>query len=195
MGALSRLSPDYTRAQAEAIFIHEGYVHDAGFDNDIALIKLRDRVGVSSTILPICLPGRGAGSYMRPSDLGTVSGWGLTQRGFLARNLMFVDIPVVDQQKCVAAYEGTPHPGGRVTDNMFCAGLESGGKDSCRGDSGGALVFLDNDTQRWFVGGIVSWGSTDCGEAAQYGVYTKVTNYIPWIENIISNSSVSDFHT
>ncbi|XP_051697909.2 mannan-binding lectin serine protease 2 isoform X3 [Oryctolagus cuniculus] len=194
MGALRRLSPDYTRARAEAIFIHEGYAHDAGFDNDIALIKLRDRVAVSSTVLPICLPERGAGSYLRPNDLGTVSGWGLTQRGFLARNLMFVDVPVVDQQKCAAAYEGTPHPGARVTDNMFCAGLEGGGKDSCRGDSGGALVFLDNDTQRWFVGGIVSWGSADCGEAAQYGVYTKVTNYIPWIEGIVSNSSASDVH-
>ena len=125
---------------------------------------------------------------MRTNDIGTASGWGLTQRGFLARNLKFVDIPVVDHQKCTAAYEKKSYPEGRVTDNMLCAGLQSGGKDSCRGDSGGALVFLDNETQKWFVGGIVSWGSINCGEADQYGVYTKVINYIPWIKSIINSN-------
>ncbi|XP_041621202.1 mannan-binding lectin serine protease 2 isoform X2 [Vulpes lagopus] len=187
MGTLKRLSAQYTQAQAEAIFIHEGYAPDAGFDNDIALIKLKNRVVINSNVLPICLPRKEAESLMRTNDIGTASGWGLTQRGSLARHLMFVDIPIVDHQKCTAAYEKLSYPAGRVTENMLCAGLEGGGKDSCRGDSGGALVFLDNETQRWFVGGIVSWGSTNCGEANQYGVYTKVINYIPWIENIINN--------
>nr|XP_025867649.1 mannan-binding lectin serine protease 2 [Vulpes vulpes] len=187
MGTLKRLSAQYTQAQAEAIFIHEGYAPDAGFDNDIALIKLKNRVVINSNVLPICLPRKEAESLMRTNDIGTASGWGLTQRGSLARHLMFVDIPIVDHQKCTAAYEKLSYPAGRVTENMLCAGLGGGGKDSCRGDSGGALVFLDNETQRWFVGGIVSWGSTNCGEANQYGVYTKVINYIPWIENIINN--------
>uniref|UniRef100_A0A8C0CTD0 Mannan-binding lectin serine protease 2 n=1 Tax=Balaenoptera musculus TaxID=9771 RepID=A0A8C0CTD0_BALMU len=187
MGALKRLSPHYTQAWAEAIFIHERYTHNAGYDNDIALIKLKNKVVLNSNIMPICLPRKEAESFMRTNDIGTASGWGLTQRGFLARNLMFVDIPVVDHQNCTAAYEKKSYPGGRVTDNMLCAGLESGGKDSCKGDSGGALVFLHNETQKWFVGGIVSWGSINCGEADQYGVYTKVINYIPWIKNIINN--------
>uniref|UniRef100_A0A8C5XBQ4 Mannan-binding lectin serine protease 2 n=1 Tax=Microcebus murinus TaxID=30608 RepID=A0A8C5XBQ4_MICMU len=187
MGALKRLSPHYTQAWAEAVFIHEGYTHDAGFDNDIALIKLKNKVVINSNITPICLPKKQAESFMGTNDIGTTSGWGLTQRGYLARSLMFVDIPIVDHQKCTAAYEKQPYAGARVTDNMLCAGLESGGKDSCRGDSGGALVFLDNETQRWFVGGIVSWGSMNCGAAGQYGVYTKVSNYIPWIQNIMNN--------
>nr|XP_045006821.1 mannan-binding lectin serine protease 2 [Jaculus jaculus] len=187
MGILKRLSPHYTQAWAEAVFIHEGYAHDVGFDNDIALIKLKNKVVINSNIMPICLPRKEAATLMRTHDTGTVSGWGLTQRGFLARSLMFVDIPIVDHQKCTTAYEKRLYPGGRVTSNMLCAGLEAGGKDSCRGDSGGPLVFLDNETQRWFVGGIVSWGSINCGEADQYGVYTKVINYIPWIENIINN--------
>ncbi|MEJ1272438.1 mannan-binding lectin serine peptidase 2 [Cricetulus griseus] len=187
LGILRRLSPDYTQAWAEAVFIHEGYNHGAGFDNDIALIKLKNKVTINRRVIPVCLPRKEAASLMRTNGLGTVAGWGLTQSGFLARNLAFVDIPIVDHQKCTSAYEKKLYPGGRVTANMLCAGLETGGKDSCRGDSGGALVFLDNETQRWFVGGIVSWGSINCGEADQYGVYTKVINYIPWIENIINN--------
>uniref|UniRef100_A0A8D1VFX1 Complement C1s subcomponent n=1 Tax=Sus scrofa TaxID=9823 RepID=A0A8D1VFX1_PIG len=187
LGVLKRLSPHYTQAWAEAIFIHEGYTHNAGYDNDIALIKLKDKVVINSNVMPICLPRKAAESFMRTNDIGTASGWGLTQRGFLARNLMSADLPIVDHQKCVAAFEKKSDPGVRVTDNMLCAGLESGGKDSCKGDSGGALVFLDDETQKWFVGGIVSWSSTNCGEAGQYGVYTKVINYIPWINNIINN--------
>lgn len=187
MGLLRRLSPDYTQAWAEAIFIHEGYRHGAGFNHDIALIKLKDRVPINSLVRPVCLPGPTAGSFMQTNDLGTASGWGLTQRGFLARTLMFVDVPVADHQACARAYERKAIPEARVTENMVCAGLEGGGKDSCKGDSGGALVFLDPETQRWFVGGIVSWGASNCGEAEQYGVYTKVLNYIPWIHNITSN--------
>uniref|UniRef100_G1P212 MBL associated serine protease 2 n=1 Tax=Myotis lucifugus TaxID=59463 RepID=G1P212_MYOLU len=187
MGALKRLSPQHTQAWAEAIFIHEGYRHAAGFDNDIALIKLQNKVAINSSIMPICLPGEAAESFMRTDDIGTVSGWGLTQRGFLAQSLKFVDIPIVDHQTCAAAYEKKLYLGAKVTDNMLCAGVESGGKDSCGGDSGGALVFLDNETHRWFVGGIVSWGSNNCGEAQVYGVYTKVINYIPWIKKIMSN--------
>lgn len=187
MGALRRLSPHHTQAWAEAIFIHEGYRHAAGFDNDIALIKLQHKVAINGNIMPVCLPGEEAESHMRTHDIGTVSGWGLTERGFPARNLKFVDVPIVDHQTCAAAYEKKLHPEAKVTDNMLCAGVESGGKDSCGGDSGGALVFLDNETQRWFVGGVVSWGSTNCGEAQVYGVYTKVINYIPWIKKIINN--------
>lgn len=186
MGILKRLSPHYTQAWPEEIFIHEGYTHGAGFDNDIALIKLKNKVTINGSIMPVCLPRKEAASLMRTDFTGTVAGWGLTQKGLLARNLMFVDIPIADHQKCTTVYEKL-YPGVRVSANMLCAGLETGGKDSCRGDSGGALVFLDNETQRWFVGGIVSWGSINCGAADQYGVYTKVINYIPWIENIISN--------
>lgn len=186
MGALKRLSPQHTQARAEAVFIHEGYRDGAGFDNDIALIKLQDRVAVNSNILPVCLPGADAGPLMGTDSIGAVSGWGLTQSGFLARNLQFVEVPVVDHRKCAAAYAQKPlHP--KVTANMLCAGLEGGGRDSCGGDSGGALVFLHNETHRWFVGGIVSWGSVHCGAAQVYGVYTKVINYIPWIKRIMSN--------
>ncbi|XP_043848879.1 mannan-binding lectin serine protease 2 isoform X1 [Dromiciops gliroides] len=191
MGVLKRLSTSYTKAWADAVFIHEGYTYDeANFDNDIALIKLKNHVEINSNITPICLP-RKNGTHVKANDLGVVSGWGRTEKAFRARSLMYVELPVVDQQTCMAALENKKSPGGKplvLTDNMICAGFQSGGKDSCSGDSGGPLVFLDHETQKWFVGGIVSWG-LGCGEANQYGVYTNVVNYISWIENIILNNS------
>ena len=54
--------------------------------------------------------------------------------------------------------------------------------DSCNGDSGGPLAYKrgDND-EPWYLIGIVSYGTKKCG-IGKPGVYTKVTNYLDWIE-------------
>lgn len=68
-----------------------------------------------------------------------------------------------------------------VTEGMICAGYKEGGKDACQGDSGGPLLCRDpTDRDRWFVGGIVSWGIM-CAHPKLPGVYANVPRYIPWI--------------
>ena len=52
--------------------------------------------------------------------------------------------------------------------------------DACGGDSGGPLLYL-NSYYNWMVAGIVSFGPSACGKAVP-GVYTKVANYLDWIE-------------
>lgn len=48
-----------------------------------------------------------------------------------------------------------------------------------QGDSGGPLMYqLENS--RWITIGVVSWG-IGCGNKNSPGIYTKVSNYIPWI--------------
>uniref|UniRef100_A0A8C5S134 Peptidase S1 domain-containing protein n=1 Tax=Laticauda laticaudata TaxID=8630 RepID=A0A8C5S134_LATLA len=70
--------------------------------------------------------------------------------------------------------------------NMFCAGYYEGGKDTCLGDSGGAFVIRDLDNRRWVAQGLVSWGGPEeCGSKQVYGVYTKVSNYVDWL-NILT---------
>lgn len=102
---------------------------------------------------------------------------------------------------------------GQITDNMICAGLTSGGKDSCqvtvldagrlsrilglsfdnyylllyslKGDSGGPLVAKQNN--RWIQAGVVSFGE-GCAQAGFPGVYARVSQYKSWIDsNVVSN--------
>uniref|UniRef100_A0A8C0L5B0 Coagulation factor X n=1 Tax=Canis lupus dingo TaxID=286419 RepID=A0A8C0L5B0_CANLU len=66
-----------------------------------------------------------------------------------------------------------------ITQNMFCAGYDSKPEDACQGDSGGPHVTRFKDT--YFVTGIVSWGE-GCARKGKYGIYTKVTNFLKWID-------------
>ncbi|KAM4012892.1 complement C1s subcomponent-like [Anomaloglossus baeobatrachus] len=71
-----------------------------------------------------------------------------------------------------------------VNSNMLCAG--EAGHDSCTHDSGGPLMFEDlkvrnEEYKTLYIAGIVSWG-VKCGE---FGMYTKVQNYLDWIETTI----------
>ena len=78
----------------------------------------------------------------------------------------------------------------------MCAGGNSG-EDSCSGDSGGGLFSnilegkagVENDgrvkNDRWEVVGIVSYGSSRCGDGNP-GIYTRVSQYIQWIKQTMS---------
>ena len=56
------------------------------------------------------------------------------------------------------------------------------GQDSCSGDSGGPLVVRQGGSEEpWFQIGVVSFGPKQCGSGLP-GVYTKITEYLSWIE-------------
>ena len=57
------------------------------------------------------------------------------------------------------------------------------GIDSCQGDSGGPLVLRNGNQEGepWYLIGIVRFGTSNCGVGFP-GIYTKVTNYLDWIE-------------
>lgn len=74
----------------------------------------------------------------------------------------------------------------RIKDFHICAGYWHGGSDACNGDSGGPLVCYSNDEP--ILIGIVSWG-VECARQGTYGVYTRVSRYIRWINRTIERNS------
>ena len=66
---------------------------------------------------------------------------------------------------------------------VICAG--NGGKDTCRGDSGGPLILSNNVETKWFLVGITSIGPNVCGQENTQGIYTNVAHYKEWILSIL----------
>jgi len=148
----------------------------ATITNDACLLKLKEPFEWTEFIQPIALPApmqdTAAGSMV------TVTGWGTTSEGALGlpNVLHKVDVPVVSDEECNAAYGAA---GYAVADSMICAGIPEGGKDSCQGDSGGPFFSNESPETRELLG-IVSWG-IGCGRAGYPGVYTEVSHFVEWI--------------
>ena len=133
-------------------------------DNDISLVHLERASGQAMIALGAEAP--------LPGEPVTVIGWGLTSEGGSASDVLRqVSVAVVSQNECSEAYA--------LTENMICAGLPEGGKDSCQGDSGGPLMALAGET--WAHVGIVSFGE-GCARPGKPGVYTRTSNYLGWVE-------------
>ncbi|XP_034367863.1 complement C1s subcomponent [Arvicanthis niloticus] len=182
------------RLVTERVIIHPGWKQGddlntrTNFDNDIALVQLKDPVKMGPTVSPICLPGTSSEFNPSEGDLGMISGWGRTEKRFNVIKLRGAKLPVTSLEKCKRVKEENPkaRPGDYVfTNNMICAGEK--GADSCEGDSGGAfaLPIPNVKNPKFYVAGLVSWGKK-CGT---YGIYTKVKNYVDWILKTMQENS------
>ena len=142
---------------------------------DLALVKLAQ----PSEQPPIILADR-FNLLEVPGNPSTVMGWGTisaSNRTF-PDQLQAVEVPLVDRAVCDApeSYDG------KIRETMLCAGYREGGRDACVGDSGGPLVKATE--QGWRQLGVVSFGE-GCAEPNFYGVYTRLSYFEGYINNII----------
>jgi transmembrane serine protease 3 len=166
------------------VISHSGYDAETTM-NDIAFIKLEKPIKFTSTIQPACLPS--ASENLSETTMGTVAGWGLTREGGYDTSsvLMQVGVPVISANNCDKQYRSQ---GIRIDSSaMLCAGYGQGGKDACQGDSGGPFVFK-NPSGGYTLQGVVSFG-VGCARPGLPGVYSKVSNYVSWINTNIKQYS------
>jgi len=166
-----------------ALTIHPQY-NDKTHDNDIAIIKFSSPLTFTDTLRPACMP---SATFDPTSKDVTTSGWGLTtEDGAGATKLREVQLKGISSTSCNTSY------GGAITKNMICAGWVGGGKDSCQGDSGGPLVYkytpAGTTTAKYACIGVVSFGY-GCARNGYPGIYTKVSNYLSYINSNIGTDT------
>ncbi|XP_031516408.1 chymotrypsin-like elastase family member 2A [Papio anubis] len=148
---------------------------------DIALVKLANPVSLTDKIRLACLPPPCA---TLPNSPCYVTGWGnLQSNGPASEVLQQGRLLVVDYATCSRFFWW----GSTVKTSMICAGGD-GKISSCYGDSGGPLNCQASDG-RWEVHGIVSFGFRfSCNFYHKPSVFTRVSNYIDWINSVIANN-------
>ena len=147
------------------------------YANDIALMK----------IAPDGTPQRRDPALIRPIPLNrtpltdgdpvSATGWGAVGQGNANINsavLLRVDLRLMGQRTC----ESRPdRGGGKVHPKVFCAANPK--QSTCGGDSGGPVVRTNGTA---VLAGLVSWGSSRCGGDGRPSVYTRIDQYIDWID-------------
>ncbi|NXU37655.1 CATG protein, partial [Drymodes brunneopygia] len=128
--------------------------------------QLTSKVTLNNYVKTIPLPKSG-------SDLPTgtrcmIAGWGRIDQNRATNKLFETKVSIYSRRKCTLFY---PH----LDSGMVCAGSFHQLKDSSQGDSGGPLVC--NKVAQ----GIVSFGYD-----SPPGVYTRISNYLPWIKKIMN---------
>ncbi|MGB5066798.1 MAG: serine protease [Albidovulum sp.] len=195
---------------------HEGY-NPAIIDNDVALLKLTEPVQQSSgPVGAIKVIGQGqpipdgpavvvGWGFMEddklPDDLmetdinivpNATCNAGMAEQTKRDVGSFLLSMGIsnrIPENKLEEAYDIiVSNLGPSLSDNMVCAGVSTGERTSCNGDSGGPLMIKQADGG-WLQVGVVSWGRiplsgnsySRCGHPELYGVYTRLSNYYDWI--------------
>ena len=122
------------------------------------------------------------GSPPAENAMVKVTGWGKTKDvpGALTNAvLMQVELRVEPEERCRKELGVGPD---EVHAKVICAGEPA--KKTCLGDSGGPVIFKGFGPS--VLVGVVSWGAASCTGDALPGVYTLVSPYAEWIEDVLA---------
>lgn len=154
------------------IIVHPLY-NPMEITNDVALIKLNQKLEFSDYIKPAKLPE--SGRYQTYDNSPAVlSGWGKVQdSGSVVQFLQYGYVTILDLNKCMEFYNTQEYDGGNI-----CLDVEKSGVSSCNGDSGGPLV----STVTGELIGVTSFGSAAGCEKGYPAGYSRVTHFRKWIK-------------
>jgi secreted trypsin-like serine protease len=158
---------------AAEIFVHEAYSGAIASEGDIAVIRLSRNLDLPKEAMLTLASPRMEQALMKDFTCARVTGYGLRSDGELSDRMQFADLYIRPRADCLR-YDSD------ISETMLCAGYPEGDQSSCGGDSGGPLIIREGPTA-WVQVGVVSWGPEPCAVAGAYGVYTRVSSYVPWI--------------
>lgn len=125
---------------------------------------------------------------------GIVSGWGSTSLEHnteLSTELRYDIVPIIEHDKCNEIMKDKRIPL-QVFSEQICTGSGTRNSALCNGDSGGPLVTKEKLDGYHVQIGIISWGLFPCGMSTIGSVYTRVSCYIDWIDDIVLSSDKPD---
>ncbi|XP_072946550.1 phenoloxidase-activating enzyme-like isoform X2 [Epargyreus clarus] len=166
--------------EIESYVVHEDFDPSQVFRyHDIALIRLKETVNYTDFIRPICLPTSDF-TLSAKADLQLwVSGWGIfDQSKELSTVKLYGVLPYVQFETCQNRFSINSRQS--LLGSQICVGGEVD-KDVCNGDSGGPLMIM-TEKLRYDLAGVISFGSNSCGLENFPSIYTKVYDYLDWIQ-------------
>ncbi|KAJ3663665.1 hypothetical protein Zmor_007898 [Zophobas morio] len=170
-------------------YVHPDYRSSSHY-HDIALFKMAEEVSLAIDFKAACLH---VGKNL-PVNTLQATGWGkMGYFGDKSSHLMKVKLGLVNHSTCAKRYANVANTrrlkNGILDQYQMCAGNVEGG-DTCLGDSGGPLHYTvqstDDHVFHFTVAGVTSFGKA-CGGENTIGVYTRVSAYVGWIEDIVWN--------
>uniref|UniRef100_A0A1B0G6M0 Peptidase S1 domain-containing protein n=1 Tax=Glossina morsitans morsitans TaxID=37546 RepID=A0A1B0G6M0_GLOMM len=163
----------------EDVIIYPNYDHRS-HQNDIALIRLADKINFTQFILPICLPLTETRMNITGGEFLIAATWDRLDRN--AKVKSHKRVSVVEHTDCANRYREHDF---QLTTSQICA-ASNVSRDNCAGDSGNPLMRMayTNHSHHWYLEGVLSFGYR-CGFQGWPIVYTRVADYVDWIQQNI----------
>ncbi|XP_043728969.1 probable inactive serine protease 58 [Cervus elaphus] len=154
--------------------IHHPQFSITSIEYNLMLIKLQTHIELNDHVNTVSLPIKPA----TEDDMCTISTWAYNLCDLYKDpdSLQNVNISVISKVECRRAYKNI-----RIRDNMLCVGIVPGRRQPCKEVTAAPAVC------NGVLQGILTFAD-GCVLRADVGIYTRIFNYIPWIENTIRNN-------
>lgn len=179
-GEIARSKMQLTQ-MIQQVIVHPNYQSSSDHAaHDIALLQLRQPL---ASLPIVALPTEDSDWDKLQGQQLKLMGWG-DMRGYgeqkLPDILQITSVLTTPAEQCAITNDA----------EKICAGVMTGGKDSCNGDSGGPLFRAGVNGAPAVQYGIVSYGTqTGCGLVNTPAVYTRVSAYTAWIKKTLGTDA------
>lgn len=152
-------------------------------EHDIAVVKLKKPVQMSKSVGIACLPKKN--EKVPRNSKCYIAGWGVTEvhdgvHDGKSEILMDGVLRPISNSQCSQKNQFLGKT--LVNENMICGhSPENEQLGTCQGDSGGPYVCLTS-AKRFAIQGVVSFGNAGCDVKELYPVFTRVSQYVDWIQ-------------